>query len=102
MPMTPSIGSGGPAVVECNWLQHYENVLDAFHVPILHGTFSGTQFTEVMNMMPKVDWTYSALGVKTTSIRTLDDGRVMHRVSEVVLPTLRVVPNPFCWPIWPC
>ena len=48
-----------------------------------------------MNMMPKVDWTYSALGVKTTSIRTLDDGRVMHRVSEVVLPTLRVVPNPF-------
>jgi hypothetical protein len=27
-------------------------VIDSFHVPILHGTFSGTQFTEIMNMIP--------------------------------------------------
>ena len=90
-----SIGSGGDAIAPCNWLQHYENVLDAFHVPILHGTFSGTQFTEVMNQMPKVSWEYSPLGVKTVSIRTMDDGKIMRRVTEVALPTLRVVPNPF-------
>ena len=90
-----SIGSGGAAIAPCNWLQHWENVLDAFHVPILHGTFSGTQFTEVMNKMPDVQWDYSELGVKTVSIRKLDDGRVMRRVSEVAMPTLRVVPNPF-------
>ena len=36
-----SIGSGGGVIVPCNWLQHYENVPDAFHVPILHGAFSG-------------------------------------------------------------
>ena len=51
-----SIGSGGAAIAPCNWLQHFENVLDAYHVPILHGSFSGTQFTEVMNKMPRVKW----------------------------------------------
>ncbi len=91
-----SIGSGGPVIPECNWLQHYENVLDTFHVPILHGTFSGTQFTEVMNQMPQVDWTYTPLGVKVVSTRpAAEDGKIMRRVTEVVLPTLRVVPNPF-------
>jgi phenylpropionate dioxygenase-like ring-hydroxylating dioxygenase large terminal subunit len=90
-----SIGSGGAAVAPCNWLQHYENVLDAYHVPILHGNFSGTQFTEVMNKMPQVKWDYTERGVKTFSTRNLDDGRVMQRTTEVVLPTLRVVPNPF-------
>ena len=33
-----SIGSGGPQIVPCNWLQHFENVVDPYHVPILHGT----------------------------------------------------------------
>ena len=23
-----SIGGGGPAVIPCNWLQHFENVID--------------------------------------------------------------------------
>ncbi|MGH9577619.1 MAG: Rieske 2Fe-2S domain-containing protein, partial [Terriglobales bacterium] len=31
-----SIGSGGPRIVPCNWLQHWENIVDPFHVPILH------------------------------------------------------------------
>ncbi len=90
-----SIGSGGDAIAPCNWLQHFENVLDAFHVPILHGNFSGTQFIEVMNKMPEVKWDYTPLGVKTLSERKLDGGRTMRRITEVVLPTLRVVPNPF-------
>ena len=33
-----SIGSGGIAIAPCNWLQHFENVVDPYHVPILHGT----------------------------------------------------------------
>ena len=41
-----SLGGGGPAIIPCNWLQHFENVIDPFHVPILHGSFSGAQFTE--------------------------------------------------------
>jgi hypothetical protein len=90
-----SIGSGGAAVAPCNGLQHFENVLEAYHVPILHGTFSGTQFTEAMNKIPKVKWDYTERGVKTFSTRRLDDGRVMERTTEVMLPTVRVVPNPF-------
>ena len=54
-----SIGSGGGVIVPCNWLQHYENVPDAFHVPILHGAFSGVQFVAQMGIMPKVKWEYS-------------------------------------------
>ena len=29
------IGTGGAAVAPCNWLQHFENVMDPLHVPIL-------------------------------------------------------------------
>ena len=89
-----SIGTGGPVIAPCNWLQHWENVVDPFHVPILHGTFSGTQFTPTMNMMPAVKFEYSPLGVKVVSDRVLPDGRKFKRVTEVCMPTLRVVPNP--------
>ena len=89
-----SIGSGGAVIAPCNWLQHWENVVDPFHVPILHGTFSGTQFTPTMNTMPEVKFEHSPLGVKVVSHRSLPDGRRFKRVSEVCMPTLRVVPNP--------
>ena len=84
-----SIGSGGGTIVPCNWLQHYENVPDAFHVPILHGAFSGVQFVAQMGIMPKVRWEYSPTGVKTISARVLDDGRVHYRVTEAALPDAR-------------
>jgi nitrite reductase/ring-hydroxylating ferredoxin subunit len=90
-----SIGSGGAAVVPCNWLQHFENVMDPFHVPILHGTFSGTQFTDVMSRMPAVTFDETERGVKSLQVRPLEGGAVMHRITEVVLPTLRVVANPY-------
>jgi phenylpropionate dioxygenase-like ring-hydroxylating dioxygenase large terminal subunit len=89
-----SIGSGGGTIVPCNWLQHYENIPDAFHVPMLHGAFSGVQFVAQMGIMPKVKWEYGPTGVKTISVRVLDDDQVHYRVTEAVLPTLRVVPNP--------
>ena len=89
-----SIGSGGAQVVPCNWLQHWENVVDPFHVPVLHGSFSGPQFIEQMGLVPKVSFETTARGVKVTTLRTLEDGRVHRRVTEAVCPTLRVVPNP--------
>ena len=89
-----SIGSGGVVIAPCNWLQHWENVVDPFHVPILHGSFSGTQFTPTMDQMPEATFEYSELGVKVRSRRKLPDGRTFARVSEVAMPTLRVVPNP--------
>jgi nitrite reductase/ring-hydroxylating ferredoxin subunit len=89
-----SIGGGGPPVIPCNWLQHYENLVDPFHVVVLHSTFSGTQFVEAMAVMPEVSWSYSELGVQTTSLRKLPDGSTLRRLSEAALPTLRVIPSP--------
>jgi nitrite reductase/ring-hydroxylating ferredoxin subunit len=89
-----SIGGGGPQVIPCNWLQHYENLVDPFHVIILHSSFSGTQFVKDMAVMPDVRWELQPLGVRTVSMRTLPDGRRLRRVSEAGLPTLRVIPSP--------
>jgi phenylpropionate dioxygenase-like ring-hydroxylating dioxygenase large terminal subunit len=89
-----SIGGGGPTIVPCNWFQHYDNLPDTFHVNILHTTFSGVQFVEAMGIMPEVTWHLTDKGVKTISIRKIEGGRIFRRVSEAVLPTLRVIPNP--------
>jgi phenylpropionate dioxygenase-like ring-hydroxylating dioxygenase large terminal subunit len=89
-----SIGGGGPRVIPCNWMQHYENLVDPFHVVILHSSFSGTQFVEEMAVMPEVNWENTDLGVRTISMRHLPDGRAFKRISEAGLPTLRVIPSP--------
>ena len=89
-----SIGSGGVVIAPCNWLQHFENVVDPYHVPILHGSFSGPQFVQQMAAFPKVKFEYGRQGVKATSLRPGPDGTRFRRITEAVLPTLRVVPNP--------
>ncbi|HEY1245975.1 MAG TPA: Rieske 2Fe-2S domain-containing protein [Hyphomicrobiaceae bacterium] len=89
-----SIGGGGPTIIPCNWFQHYDNLPDTFHVYVLHTTFSGVQFVNDMGILPEVSWHLTDKGVKTVSIRKLDDGRIFRRVSEAVLPTLRIIPNP--------
>ncbi len=89
-----SIGGGGPQIIPCNWLQHYENLADPFHVVILHSSFSGTQFVEQMAVMPEVTWETHAHSVRTISLRKLPDGKTLRRISEAGLPTLRVIPSP--------
>ena len=88
------LGRGGRGVVPCNWFQHFENVVDPYHVPILHGSFSGAQFVDAMAAMPEVVFETSDKGVKVTSVRTLPDGRRLRRITEATVPTLRVVPSP--------
>ncbi len=91
-----SLGGGGPPIIPCNWLQHFENVVDSFHVPILHGVFSGHQFVPAMAQMPEVEWSVTERGVRVESWRTLDDGKRLRRVTEAALPTLarRAEPAP--------
>lgn len=89
-----SIGGGGPRIIPCNWLQHYENLVDPFHVVILHSSFSGTQFVEQMALMPQVTWDTQAQSVRTLSVRKMPDGKTFRRISEAGLPTLRVIPSP--------
>ena len=88
-----SLGGGGPQIIPCNWLQHYENVVDPFHVPVLHASFSGAQFTMAMAAVPEVTFERSPRGVTVRSTRKVD-GKTFRRVTEAVFPTLRVVPNP--------
>ncbi len=89
-----SIGGAGSVVIPCNWLQHFENVVDPFHVPVLHGSFSGPQFAAQMAALPTVRFESTVRGVLSVQVRTLQDGRRFRRQTEAVLPTLRVVPSP--------
>ena len=92
--MIRASAAAASSIAPCNWLQHFENVVDPYHVPILHGSFSGAQFVEQMSAFPKVKFEYGPMGVKATSIRPGPGGKRFRRVTEAVLPTLRVVANP--------
>ncbi|MGE0311887.1 MAG: Rieske 2Fe-2S domain-containing protein [Lautropia sp.] len=89
-----SLGAGGGVIAPFNWFQHFENVVDPMHAPILHGMISGVQFVPQMGILPEVSFEYSELGVIANSYRTLDNGLRLHRRTEAAMPTLRVVPNP--------
>ena len=97
-----SIGSGGPVIVPCNWLQHFENVMDPYHVPILHGSFSGAQFVAQMGLMPEVAFETWELGIRSTSLRRLESGQVHRRITETVAPTVRMVASPRVEEYGPC
>jgi nitrite reductase/ring-hydroxylating ferredoxin subunit len=89
-----NLGSGGYGIAPCNWLQHFENVVDPFHVPVLHAGFSGIQFVSEMSEIPKVTFKTFERGVRSVQLRVLDDRRVLRRVTECVLPNIRVVASP--------
>lgn len=89
-----SIGSGGPSTMPCNWLQTHENVMDGYHVPILHGRHSGDQFSPDMSVFPKTSWEATPYGVTETKVRELANGEVLTRVLEVIMPAVRIVADP--------
>nr|WP_279343696.1 Rieske 2Fe-2S domain-containing protein [Variovorax terrae] len=91
-----SLYAGGDDDVElvpCNWLQEWENIMDPFHIPILHTSFSGVQFVPEMGVMPSVNWEYTGSGMQYTAYRKLDDGREMDRITVAMFPYVRIVPN---------
>ena len=91
-----SFGAGGDdttEIVPCNWLQDWENIMDPFHVPILHTTFSGVQFVKEMGVMPVVTYDHADHGMKYTAYRKLDDGRELNRVTQALFPHVRIVPD---------
>jgi len=70
-------------------------VIAPFHVFVLHAGFSGNQFVAEMGGLPEVSWHFTDEGVKSHQDRVLDDGRFFHRVTEVLLPNVRIVASPF-------
>jgi hypothetical protein len=67
--------------------------MDPFHVPVLHTSFSGPQFAPEMVIMPDVSFDYTELGMQYTATRVMPDGRIVDRVSPVLFPNVRSVPD---------
>src|SRR5690606_20500354 len=57
--------------------------------------FSGLQFIPEMAVMPDVKWEPTKLGVKAVQRRRLEDGKLFLRVTEVLAPNVRSVPDAF-------
>jgi phenylpropionate dioxygenase-like ring-hydroxylating dioxygenase large terminal subunit len=97
-----SRAGGGPLVIDCNWFQHYENRADTAHVVWLHFRHSGKQFghrfgveyNDPSTVMESRVFEQTELGLITTSRDEAADGRVIGMVTEMMLPTLGLVPNP--------
>jgi len=89
-----NLGSGGYGVAPCNWLQHFENVVDPFHVPILHHGFSGPQFVPEIGVKPDVEFMNFEQGVRSEQWRDMGEGRRVKRITECLLPNIRVVASP--------
>ena len=83
----------GPEVVPYSWLHMNDNVMDPFHVQVLHSTFSVVQFVKEFEVMPTVDFEYIANGVIYKAYRKLDDGREVDRISTWMAPNIMSVPS---------
>jgi phenylpropionate dioxygenase-like ring-hydroxylating dioxygenase large terminal subunit len=89
-------GPQGPLEINpCNWLQDYENVMDPFHVPILHVTHAGRGglFAPTFEIMPKVSFEFTELGVQYSEHRALEDGNTLDRISVAMFPCVQSVPD---------
>ena len=83
----------GPPVVPYSWLHMNDNVMDPFHVQVLHSTFSVVQFVKEFEVMPTVDFEYIDNGVIYKAYRKLDDGREIDRISTWMVPNIMSVPS---------
>ena len=83
----------GPEVVPYSWLHMNDNVMDPFHVQVLHSTFSVVQFVKEFEVMPTVDFEYIDNGVIYKAYRKLDDGREVDRISTWMVPNIMSVPS---------
>ena len=88
-----SYGLGGGEILDCNWLQIFENVMDPFHVFVLHNAFSGQQFTKALSVRPRVSWEATGRGMRSIQDRDLEGGGIFRRITEVLIPNVRIVPS---------
>ncbi|MGO4330407.1 Rieske 2Fe-2S domain-containing protein [Cupriavidus sp. 2TAF22] len=88
-------------VKDCNWLQHYENIVDPWHLILLHQVISGNQghnmldgLTQEMMArdMAKIDFQKTPLGVRFNMVRELPNGDYFIRHAECIVPNAFLVP----------
>lgn len=81
-------------VSECNWLQHFENVVDPWHVVVLHQMISGDQFQGAMMMGDaSIEFEETPLGVRYLMSKTLANGNTYIRSAECVVPNIALIPD---------
>ncbi len=88
-----STGDASLDVVPYSWLHMNDNVMDPFHVQVLHSTFSVVQFAPQFALMPKCDFFYADHGVCYTAVRRLDNGQEVDRISSWLMPNIMSVPD---------
>jgi phenylpropionate dioxygenase-like ring-hydroxylating dioxygenase large terminal subunit len=82
-------------VVPYSWIHMNDNVLDPFHVQVLHSTFTVVQFVAEFKVMPVCDFFPVDDGVCYSAYRKLDDGREVDRISHWIMPSIMSVPSIF-------
>ena len=80
-------------VLPYSWLHMNDNVLDPFHVQVLHSTFTVVQFAAEFKVMPTCDFVPVEDGVYYSAHRKLDDGRDVDRISHWISPNIMSVPS---------
>ncbi|MGH8229233.1 MAG: Rieske 2Fe-2S domain-containing protein, partial [Steroidobacteraceae bacterium] len=88
-----STGDETLGVVPYSWIHMNDNVMDPFHVQVLHSTFSVVQFHPKFALMPKCDFFFADHGVCYSAIRRLEDGQEVDRISSWLLPNIMSVPD---------
>jgi phenylpropionate dioxygenase-like ring-hydroxylating dioxygenase large terminal subunit len=88
-----STGDASLEVVPYSWLHMNDNVMDPFHVHVLHSTLTGPQFAPEFALLPEVKFFHSDYGVCYSAVRELDDGRTVDRISSWFMPNIMSVPD---------
>lgn len=80
-------------IVPMNFLQNFENIMDPFHVPILHTRHSAVQYSPEAGHLPQVRYDYSDLGINYIAQRRMKDGSTVERISSAMMPLVFAVPD---------
>jgi len=86
-------GDASLKVVPNSWLHMNDNIMDPFHVHVLHSTLSVMQFHAQFALRPKVEFFHADHGVCYSAVRQLDDGMEVDRISSWLMPNIMSVPD---------
>jgi phenylpropionate dioxygenase-like ring-hydroxylating dioxygenase large terminal subunit len=94
-----TLAPGRRELIECNWLQIADNVMDASHTAFLHTRSSGGQFfnetgeaTQEFGEVGELDWISTPIGVAYVNTRRIGN-EVWVRMSEINHPNLQQTPG---------
>ncbi len=82
-------------VRDCNWLQTFENIVDAYHLLQPHAAISGDQFGSSVTAPggPEISFEETPLSVRYHLARDLPNGNRLERFGEARLPNIKLIPS---------